>query len=349
MIDAETIEEFFNRVLLIVNQSRSTGEAIEDKRVVENILRSMTRRYEHIVVAIEESKHLPTLSINSLMGYLQSHRAKTIKLLQIEEQGQVQVEEEAEVEVVKIFLTYNVSIVEVMGIFQANYWSKKSNSNQAKTTLMYEQEDNDQGLLFLTFNVQEKNTEDIWYLDSGCTKKIAKIKDIFIFLDESHQNEVKSGDNKMLEVKGKGDILVKTNNGAKRITDIYYGSGLKQNLLSVRQLLLKGYDVIFKDSICEIKTENGGLITKVCMTDNKMFPIKMYYEKLVCFETLVKDTQWLWHCQYGYLSFDTLSHMYQQRMVRGMPDIKKENQLCEAYTFRKHHQNLFPTRGSWRA
>ena len=165
---------------------------------------------------------------------------------------------------------------------------------------MHEQSNNDQGLLFLTLNVQESSTEEIWYLDSGCSNHMTGRKDIFISLDESHQNVVKTGDNKKLEVKGKGNILV------------------KHNLLSVGQLLIRGHDVIFKDNICEIRTKNGDLITKVRMTHNKMFPIKICYEKLVCFETLVNDTSWLWHCRFGHLSFDTLSHMCQQHMVRGM-------------------------------
>ena len=41
--------------------------------------------------------------------------------------------------------------------------------------------------------------------------------------------------------------------------------------------------------------------------------------------------------------------MCQQHMVRGMPNIKKEDQLCEACVFRKHHRNSFFTGGSWRA
>ena len=115
-------------------------------------------------------------------------------------------------------------------------------------------------------------------------------KDIFISLDESHQNVVMTGDNKKLEVKGKWDILVQTKKGEKRIIDVYYVSSLKNNLLGVGQLLLRGHDVIFKYNICEIRTKNGDLITKVRMTHNKMFPIKICDEKLICFETLVNDT-----------------------------------------------------------
>lgn len=42
-------------------------------------------------------------------------------------------------------------------------------------------------------------------------------KYIFVTLDESLHNKVKTGENKKLEVKGKGVILVKTKNRAKRI------------------------------------------------------------------------------------------------------------------------------------
>ncbi|KAL4583610.1 hypothetical protein LXL04_008188 [Taraxacum kok-saghyz] len=70
MKDSETIEEFYNRAIIIPNQLRINGENIEDTRVVENILRILTRKFEYIVVAIEESKDLTTLSLESLLGTL---------------------------------------------------------------------------------------------------------------------------------------------------------------------------------------------------------------------------------------------------------------------------------------
>ena len=76
MKDSESVEEFFNRVLLIVNQLKVNGEQISDQRIVKKILRSMTRKFEHVVVTIEESRDLSTLSVNSLMGSLQSHELR---------------------------------------------------------------------------------------------------------------------------------------------------------------------------------------------------------------------------------------------------------------------------------
>ena len=51
---------------------KSNGESIEDVCVVEKILRSLANKFE-LMVAIEESKDLETLSIEELMGSLQMH------------------------------------------------------------------------------------------------------------------------------------------------------------------------------------------------------------------------------------------------------------------------------------
>ncbi|KAI3701552.1 hypothetical protein L6452_26726 [Arctium lappa] len=79
MKDAETIEEFYNRIVTLTNQMRVNDEVIDDKRVVEKILRSLTRKFEYIVVAIEESKDISTLSLESLLGTLQSHELRLRK------------------------------------------------------------------------------------------------------------------------------------------------------------------------------------------------------------------------------------------------------------------------------
>ena len=76
MKDSESVEDFYNRVILLLNQMRLNREIIEGKRVVEKILRSQIRKFEYIVVAIEDFRDLSTISLESLLGTLQSHELR---------------------------------------------------------------------------------------------------------------------------------------------------------------------------------------------------------------------------------------------------------------------------------
>ena len=46
MKDTKSVELFYPRVIGLINQLKSHGENIEDKRVVEKILRSLPPRFE---------------------------------------------------------------------------------------------------------------------------------------------------------------------------------------------------------------------------------------------------------------------------------------------------------------
>lgn len=76
MRESESVEDFYNRVITLTDQMRINGEEIEDKRIVEKILRSLTRKFEYVVVAIEESKDLALLSLESMLGTLKSHELR---------------------------------------------------------------------------------------------------------------------------------------------------------------------------------------------------------------------------------------------------------------------------------
>jgi len=55
---------------VIVNGLKRNNEKVDDIRVVEKVLQSLSSKFEHVVVPIEESKDLENLTIEELLGSL---------------------------------------------------------------------------------------------------------------------------------------------------------------------------------------------------------------------------------------------------------------------------------------
>jgi hypothetical protein len=65
--------------MMIVNQIRRNGEAFTNAQITEKILRSLYPRFDYVVVAIEESKEMDKLTVDELIGSLQTLEQKIMK------------------------------------------------------------------------------------------------------------------------------------------------------------------------------------------------------------------------------------------------------------------------------
>jgi hypothetical protein len=66
MKENEGVDEYFVRTLTIANKIKIHGEKMDQVVIIENILRSMTLRFDYVVCSVEESNNLDTLTIDEL-------------------------------------------------------------------------------------------------------------------------------------------------------------------------------------------------------------------------------------------------------------------------------------------
>ncbi|XP_052198801.1 uncharacterized protein LOC127805949 [Diospyros lotus] len=110
-----------------------------------------------------------------------------------------------------------------------------------------------------------------WLIDSGCTTHMAKNISLFSQIDNSIRTKVVLGHGETILAEGKGNVIMHTKQGEKKISNVLFVLRLSQNLLSIAQLMHSKFSVIFKDGICTIYDPQGVEIARVNMVDNAFF------------------------------------------------------------------------------
>lgn len=64
--------------------------------------------------------------------------------------------------------------------------------------------------LFMMKHSSEVIAETIWLVDSGCSNHMSGVKELFRDIDNTHTLIVRLGDNKEINVEGKGIVMLDT-------------------------------------------------------------------------------------------------------------------------------------------
>lgn len=73
MKESNNIDSFFTQAIGLVTQIRSHGETLEERRIVEKLLRCLPSKFDVIVTTIEETKNLSNFSVDELHASLITH------------------------------------------------------------------------------------------------------------------------------------------------------------------------------------------------------------------------------------------------------------------------------------
>jgi len=101
-------------------------------------------------------------------------------------------------------------------------------------------------------------------VNNGASNYMCEYREKFMELNENVNGNVSFGDSSKVRIEGKGTILISFKDGShKMINGVYYMPKLKSNILSIGQLLEKGYEILMKDKYLWLKDQNENLIARV--------------------------------------------------------------------------------------
>lgn len=182
-----------------------------------------------------------------------------------------------------------------------------------------------------------------WYLDSGCSNHMTGHKEWLVNLDESKKSKVRFADDRLISAEGIGDVLVKSKDGKDvTIAEVLYVPSMKSNLISMGQLLEKGFDLHMTKGHLEVFDPHQRKILRTRMSKNRTFQVKVTAMDSQCLATEVEsDGSWLWHQRFRHLNFKDLSLLNSKRMVHGLPQMQIPSKVCENCLLSKQPRGSF--------
>ncbi|WVZ76462.1 hypothetical protein U9M48_024438 [Paspalum notatum var. saurae] len=142
--------------------------------------------------------------------------------------------------------------------------------------------------------------EDVWIMDSGCSRHMTGHRKWFSSLNPVSTKEyITFGDNGQGKVMGVGSVSL---SAKLSLREIAFVRNLGFNLVSVSQLLDEGFEVFRVDLISVSSPAR-------CLVASPSADI------------------WKWHRRLGHLSFDLLVRLSSMGLIRGLPKLRAEKDL----------------------
>lgn len=206
----------------------------------------------------------------------------------------------------------------------------RSSSAQPSGTTSYEQ-------TFISGNFK-KGTENTWLVDSGASCHMGnnlEFQDFKVFEDE-----VMIANGNVIKSVGKGNVPVIFSNGDDAtVTNVLKVPGLAANLLSIRQIVKTGKQVIFNSSGCKIISDDGLVFATASDIDGAY----RLDTKKRCNLTQQNHAK-LWHRRFGHINFRDLCKL-KNDLVIGV-EFSGEFDKCRECVLGKAHRKSFSSSGS---
>ncbi|KAA3467575.1 golgin subfamily A member 3-like [Gossypium australe] len=173
---------------------------------------------------------------------------------------------------------------------------------KAEAQVAEEGSDHEEHVFAVSCSVAKEKSSRGCLLNSGCTNHMSPDATIFKTLDRSCQTKFKVGNSQFIKAEGKGDVLICTSTSNKLISNVLLVPKIGRNLLTIAQLLNKGYSVVFK-----VNWPSGSNSAYTGSTDDFK----------------------LWHQRLGHANFRAMAKMISEDLVENFTKLVKHEDVYE--------------------
>jgi hypothetical protein len=119
--------------------------------------------------------------------------------------------------------------------------------------------------------------------------------------DSNRKSKVRFADHSSVLAEGAGNVVIHKDDGQTVVVeDVLYVPAMKCNLLSLGELLQKGFTITMKHNHLLIMDSNQHLILRAPLSKNRTFQANVKTTEVQCFKAgAANDDCWIWHSRYA--------------------------------------------------
>ncbi|CAN6715608.1 unnamed protein product [Malus baccata var. baccata] len=259
MRDDESISVYLTKLFDLINQMRSYEEELSRERIVQKLLISLPSAYDSICSVIEHSRDIDVIEVQEVVASLKSFAQSLSILLEIKEidikrigspkyknwnqksvyqSGKQIVAAEGGRNPCKHCDKYHYRECFLKGKPKCHCCGKighiardcntKKNAQGVQQLNFAAQVPATTTMFYVSNEVAKKSIEDVWYVDSGCSNHMTGREDVLIDIDRSITAKVEMGTGQLVDVIGKGSLVVDTKMGKRYIHEVMFVSVSKR-------------------------------------------------------------------------------------------------------------------------
>ncbi|XP_040960396.1 uncharacterized protein [Gossypium hirsutum] len=293
MKEEKTVKQYSDRIMAVVNSIRLPGEQFSKARIVEKVVSTLLERRKEELTDWRSTKKVPFKPRPRLPRGPLPIKARSLAEIGLS----LMLQEER---------TNPADIAKGLVIQKRN--ASLDHTHYAKFA-------------------RRRGMLKSWLLDSGCTNHMTPNATIFKSLDRSCKTKVKIGNCHFIKVEGRSDVLISNPTGNKLISSVLLVPEIDRNLLSIAQLLEKGYCVVFKSKDCQISDPSGSKFMAVTMAD-KSFVVD-WTKGLDTAYTVTIDESKLWHQRLGHANYKSMDQQCKDDLAENFIGSVQKQEVCE--------------------